>query len=319
MAEELQALYNEREHVFRRWNNLYSLGDLRTWIQTILQSSNIESVLQSIREAPESYQLQLTHTLRRIRLDIRFNQTFTITYGDQAENHAGMQKLGTLSSHGFSLENLQQAQVWFTQRGISTEIYNIHELLQIPVDPAYILVARYGLSAIVDPNAYYNEQQVLEKDTKAYMRGRVVNKHARHNLCFSSVGQQANFEQKMGTIIPFNEVPLLDQVRQTLPQIAGSPANNLVAEGNYYYDISNCGIGYHGDGERRVVVGVRMGASLPLIYQWYHRSERLGNKLELVLHHGDIYFMSDKAVGYDWKCSSKYTLRHAAGCSKYTA
>ena len=29
--------------------------------------------------------------------------------------------------------------------------------------------------------------------------------------------------------------------------------------------------------------------------------------------------MSEKAVGYDWKRSSIYTLRHAAGTSKYTS
>jgi hypothetical protein len=28
--------------------------------------------------------------------------------------------------------------------------------------------------------------------------------------------------------------------------------------------------------------------------------------------------MSEKATGFDWKSKSKYTLRHAAGCEKYT-
>ena len=28
----------------------------------------------------------------------------------------------------------------------------------------------------------------------------------------------------------------------------------LVAEANYYYDLEKCGIGYHGDAERRIVV-----------------------------------------------------------------
>ena len=28
--------------------------------------------------------------------------------------------------------------------------------------------------------------------------------------------------------------------------------------------------------------------------------------------------MSEKATGYDWKYRSKYTLRHCAGCNKYT-
>jgi len=34
------------------------------------------------------------------------------------------------------------------------------------------------------------------------------------------------------------------------------------------------------------------------------------------LDDGDVYFMSEKAVGYDWKHSSIYSLRHAAGNEK---
>jgi len=38
---------------------------------------------------------------------------------------------------------------------------------------------------------------------------------------------------------------------------------------------------------------------------------------ELKLEHGDIYFMSEKATGFDWKNRKIVTLRHAAGASKY--
>jgi len=41
------------------------------------------------------------------------------------------------------------------------------------------------------------------------------------------------------------------------------------------------------------------------------------NLLQLVkkinFNHGDIYIMSDKAVGNDWKKRKIHTLRHAAG------
>ena len=36
-----------------------------------------------------------------------------------------------------------------------------------------------------------------------------------------------------------------------------------------------------------------------------------------MLNTGDIYIMSEKAVGSDWRKSSMYTLRHAAGSNKY--
>jgi hypothetical protein len=31
-----------------------------------------------------------------------------------------------------------------------------------------------------------------------------------------------------------------------------------------------------------------------------------------------MYVMSEKTTGFDWKSKTKYTLRHAAGCEKYT-
>jgi hypothetical protein len=36
------------------------------------------------------------------------------------------------------------------------------------------------------------------------------------------------------------------------------------------------------------------------------------------LHHGDLFVMSEKAVGTDWKSWKSYTLRHATGAQKFT-
>ena len=58
-------------------------------------------------------------------------------------------------------------------------------------------------------NLLFDEQDVLEKDTQAFMYGRVVNKHARHNLCFSEEQQEPNYEEGKGRVYAFNEVPLL--------------------------------------------------------------------------------------------------------------
>ena len=92
----------------------------------------------------------------------------------------------------------------------------------------------------------------------------------------------------------------------------------MKAEGNYYYNPEKCGIGYHGDSERKIVVGVRLGVSIPLCYQWFYKSKPIGDRIRLDLNHGDIYIMSAKAVGNDWRKRSIYTLRHSAGCDKYT-
>ena len=102
-------------------------------------------------------------------------ETFTITLGDSAENHVGMQKLGTMAAEGFSLADLQKAKAWFEERGVEVTIHHLNTAL--PKDaqdeaasaPAYVLVAKNGLKAMMDPNAFHAEQAALEKDTKALM------------------------------------------------------------------------------------------------------------------------------------------------------
>ena len=102
-----------------------------------------------------------------------------------------------------------------------------------------------------------------------------------------------------------------------MSEYLGNKAWNLEAEGNLYYDPSKCGISFHGDAERRKVVAVRLGGDLPLHYQWFQRSKPIGERMKFTLNHGDLYIMSEKAVGTDWKKRIKSTLRHAAGAEKY--
>jgi len=43
----------------------------------------------------------------------------------------------------------------------------------------------------------------------------------------------------------------------------------------------------------------------------------VGETIKLLLEHGDMYVMSEKASGWDWKKKVVPTLRHAAGCEKF--
>lgn len=249
--------------------------------------------------------------------------TFTITFGDQAENHAGMQKIGVEAQEGFELEDLVQMKAKLEDLGVKTRIIHLNPLMgevegSESVPDAYVLVAQNALDRLVTggSDAFFAEQEGLEKDTKAFMYGRVVNKKARHNLCFGDEPQEPDYESGKGRIIAFRDVTLLSELKAKWIDLLGEKARELVAEGNYYYDVNKCYIGYHGDGERRKVVGVRVGEAFPFFYQWYRRSEAVGGRMEIRLGHGDVYVMSSKAVGTDWKLRSRLTLRHAAGFAK---
>ena len=247
-------------------------------------------------------------------------QTFTLTFCETAENHKGMQMIGKIADRGMSLDELLEAQNYFNSKGITTHLVCLNDYAPVNAltDAAYLLIAKNGVSAICNPDELYVEQDKLEKDKKAYMYGRVVNKKARHNLCFADFSQKADFENKKGTVYDFKDLPLTSKVRNSIGVMipSNSTLKNLYCEGNYYYDIKNTYIGYHGDVERRNVIAVRLGADFPIHYRWYNKSVEVGKQFSYTLSHGDMYFMSDKTVGYDWRSSSKYTLRHAAALNE---
>mmetsp|Transcript_5540 Transcript_5540/g.8480 ORF Transcript_5540/g.8480 Transcript_5540/m.8480 type:complete len:288 (+) Transcript_5540:83-946(+) len=260
--------------------------------------------------------------LKRQKTKSCFKRTYTLTFGDQAETHVGMKRIGALKESGFSLDDLKEIKKRCGSDRCELIQLNqyLDESLRKDVNQqAAILVIRNGVTLIGNSNAdaLFDELSTLETDKKAKMRGKVVNKRARHNLCFGVQAQQPDYEQGKGRIVAFDSVPLLNKMRMHLPDVLTDKAKGLVVELNDYFDVEKCGIGYHGDGERRRVIGVRLGATCPLHYQWYKATKPVGENVALSLHHGDVYVMSEKAVGFDWKQRSKVTLRHAAGCKKF--
>ena len=247
-------------------------------------------------------------------------QTFTITYGDRAENHKGMEIIGDCAQRGLGLQDLQKVKDFFDAKGAQCVLHNLKDFLptETKADEAFLLVIPGGINHILSPSAdaddFFQELVSLNWDSHAKMYGRVVTKHARHNLCFSEESQEPDYSNGKGRIVSFENVPLLNLVRKTFEKLI---EKSLVAEGNHYHNIDNCGISFHGDGERKIVIGTRLGANMPLDYQWFQNSKAIGKRAEFILKHGDIYFMSEKAVGQDWKKKKMPTLRHAAGAKKY--
>lgn len=260
--------------------------------------------------------MKIIHTVKEI---FEMEKTITLTFGDQAENHVRMQKIGQMAESGFSLKDLARAK---TRLGSSCELICLNDFLPDDTEctPAYILIIRGGVDHFLSEGSIENllsEQENLEPDKKAFMYGRVCNKNARWNLCFGKKGQPPDYENKKGRIVPYSDVPVLNSLRLAFPKFLGRKAKHLVVEGNYYYNIYKCGIGFHGDAERRKVIAVRLGASLPLHYQWFQNGKPVGKRVKLLLNHGDMYVMSEKAVGTDWRKRKILTLRHAAGCDKF--
>ena len=245
----------------------------------------------------------------------------TVTLGDRAENGPGMQMIGkdVGEGNGLSYSRLKEMQSTLKEMGIRTCLLHLKGLLppdyREKADPAYLLVgynAAENLSSMLEME---DELSSLCFDTQALMRGRVKNKNARHNLCLSNFEQAANIPEGKGTVYNIESLPHLNNLRAKIEEMMG--CGTLQGELNHYFNSSKCGIGWHGDSERRVVAAIRFGDSsgkdVPISYQWYMEGKPVGSQIDVALNPGDFYAMSEKAVGNDWRKRKRLTLRHAAG------
>ena len=265
-------------------------------------------------------------------------KTITLTFSSQVENHANNQQIGQMEEEGegFNKEDIEKC-IEYLRDKCETELIDLNkeclensgfEEEEKKIEKGYLLIIRNGVDYLLNINTKETKENLLKEhenlntDKKAFMYGRVVNKLARHNLCFADFNQEPDYINKQGTVIDFKEIKVTNILRNNMGYLFSEngvyeKVSNLLAEGNYYYDIKKCGIGFHGDSERRKVIGIRLGETMPLVYLWHIYNRPIGKKLRVNLNHGDIYIMTEKTVGTDWKKSSILCLRHAAGCEKY--
>jgi len=190
---------------------------------------------------------------------------------------------------------------------------------------AYVLVVRNAISVLSSDgsgDALLREILLYDWDSKLFNEKRkiVQNKNARHNLNFSDEDQVAEFEAGKGTTVSWKYVPELYSTKQKIHNIFGESAKELKCEGNLYYKVGKTGIGYHGDTERKKVIGLRLGNTMTMHWMWYYNDKPRGLNVSIKLNKGDLYCMTEKTVGTDWREAPKkrYTLRHAAGAPMYT-
>jgi len=204
------------------------------------------------------------------------------------------------------------AGVWCGGQGWTNQVYR--ELASRRWDAEYL-----------DPNKYRTE---IKDGKEVKVRGKRLNKLARTNLCFVADREQepAVYEGK-GTIYDLKKLEALnkgveklkEQIAMGLIEIGSETKVEInVVEGNRYYNLKKTGIGFHGDTERVVVICISIGCdNYPMRWQWFKAGMPVGEPIDVILNCGDVYIMSEKAVGAEWKKSSIYTLRHSAGAEKY--
>ena len=256
-------------------------------------------------------------------------ETITLTFGDVAEAGPGMHKIGTLADNGYTLGDLVAMRQAFP--GHPAKLIRINGLIDDfdfkceelvnateAAPSAFLLVVRGAVATLLGKEnipEIIKEMKSKKWDSKALFRGKVKNKLARHNLVFTDAYQAPDYAKGISTSIAYKDVPLISKLRDKLMELV--PDNELNCEGNYYYK-SGTGIGYHGDTERRKVIGARFGSSMSLHFQHFFKGRAIGKNGSVMVHSGDLYMFSEHATGTNWKKRNIVTLRHAAGAKKYT-
>jgi hypothetical protein len=215
-----------------------------------------------------------------------------------------MEQVGTKASRGFGRAEMEQVRAAFPDHVAEwVSLRGDEDVDRLPEAEVLIIRGAFPSDALRDQLLRPEAEGGVDWDTKA-----------RYNLLFCAQTEPKvapNYEAKQGTKYSLAALPELAQIHARL--VAASPLSELIVEGNYYYDVERCFIGAHGDTERRVVIGLRLGDDFPLHYQWFQHHAPIRPVQTLALHHGDLYVMSEKAVGCDWKLSTIPTLRHGAG------
>jgi len=283
------------------------------------------------------------------------SERFSLTCAPGGENHAGMEIIGRMPVKGEGLTAADIDGLWAHFKDDKSVLMNLNELsmndeikegLDI-ADEARVLVLRewvqqmLGCEALekiyieisgdewdaeyLDKNKYRTE--VIDGVDRR-IRGRRMNKLARTNLCYVEGREQepAVMEGK-GRIVDLKKKIVLYEAVEKLKEMITNGLISIgsktkveinVVEGNRYYNLKKTGIGFHGDTERVIVICISIGCdNYPMRWQWFKDRMPLGEPIDIALNCGDVYIMSEKAVGSDWKLSSKYTVRHAAGADKY--
>jgi hypothetical protein len=256
-------------------------------------------------------------------------QVVSCTFGDVSENHYGMEQLGDISPEngGFNTDDLTKAQKIFEENEYTCELFDLGDLCDniSELPESHILVIHNGANFFLEKQGKTTldtatEFTKFEWDTKYWdtRHSKVLNKHARSNVCFGDESQEPYYENGKGRVVSYSDVKCLKSIRDNLHIVLGEKGRDLKCEGNRYFDLGKCGIGWHGDAERRKVVAFRFGEQMSMNFNWFHRHKPIGIPLQLDLDDGDMYIMSEYAVGTNWRQSSKYTIRHSAGSDKYT-
>ena len=230
--------------------------------------------------------------------------SFTLSFARQARGH-----LVTLSVPeaftGVTLADLERMAAVLKDRGVDCEITKMAHA----GEEAHLLHAKNAF----DPAAAEAELQGINYPTQELLKGEVKNLKKRLNAQIADYSQDADVMSKTQKVVNWDTLPACRAIRDALKEITGEPVLNCDV---VVYPRDRCGIGWHGDRERALIAGVRLGhktGSFPLKFCFFHDWAPVSQVWTFEFAPGDLYIPCAKATGFDAGRPSVVSLKHAAG------
>ena len=240
-----------------------------------------------------------------------FNESFTLTFSDASP----VKRVGKNAKNGFSIAELRKMCIDFGKKGFECEWIDLnaamppcHVLINTP--KAAVLVIRKGVSWFKsEADDLLLKLKSLQWNEQVWLKHKLVKNPMRRHLKFG----EKQYVSDEGLVVALKACPDIMKIRDSLNEMYSYRSVNFEVEGDHYYDMERCGRDSFGDWDKRMLVGLQVGATMKMAFTWWYQESKFSTPVEIELHHGDIFVLSDKAVGHDIHRKAIATLKRTCG------
>lgn len=253
--------------------------------------------------------------------------SFSVMFEDKVEGYK-TEEIGTTSEFGFTNEELFEIYKLFPDKSQLINLKNMLPQLLHDFPDVYVLVVKNPfenesnelLNVCISPeNSENGNITGISWDTFRVRKNKngdktVIQAKDKHRILFNDLSNQykrsciPNYD--LCSIYNSNKIPSLMRIKNYLDSFLRFSS---VVEAYSYFNVSETYTSFHRDRDRRKLILMRLGVSLPVNFRWYHGTIKCSSTFSINLNHGDLLFMSDSVNGYGKEGLTKLYLKYSEG------
>lgn len=250
-----------------------------------------------------------------------------LMFCDIASHGEGMQKIGTICDSGFTNEHLlkyyqnlnsDKVQLYNIKENLPTTLYKIPDCYVLVMKDFFKDQANEFLQILLSNEASDGSNIIgVNWDMERVSGNNIVNNKLGYKLIFCDLINYWKYPfssyEKRGTIYNSRFMPGLYSFQSMLENQLGYLP---IIDATYYYDINECFTPLHQVKDRKKLVGLGLGATLPLQFRWFHGNVSCSDTVSIPIEHGDLYIISQGAAGIQKEKQTKLYLKYGIGFNK---